>query len=111
MEQIQRKGTSAGFFQQVLSLRQNAIILVTSIADPDPGSSAILTPRSRNRERKKSGFGTKKPDHISASLVIFYPGSGWDPGSATLPATIDDPASIPVYRCRIFQILDPDEAV
>ncbi len=70
---------------------------MTSVADPDPGSGAFLTP----------GSGKNNPDHISESLeTIFWvkllkffdadPGYGMEknwirdkhPGSATLLVTI-----------------------
>jgi len=74
-----------------------------SVADPDPGSGAFLTPGSGMGKKSGSGSGMKIPDHISKSLgTIFWvkilkffdsdPGSGMKksrirykhPGSATL---------------------------
>ncbi len=59
-----------------------------SIADPDPGSGALLTLGSGIRKGKKSGFGMNIPDHFSESLetvfrvintkILWY---GSDPGS------------------------------
>jgi hypothetical protein len=46
---------------------------VTSVADPDPGSGAFLTPGSGMG--KKYGSGMNNPDHISESLEVFHPGS------------------------------------
>ncbi len=43
----------------------------SSVADPDPGSGALLTPGSGIG--KKSGFGIKNADHISERLeTIFF---------------------------------------
>ena len=42
----------------------------SSVADPDPGSGAFLTPGSGMG--KKSGSGTDNPDHISESLEVIF---------------------------------------
>jgi hypothetical protein len=86
----------------------------TSVADPDAGSGAFLTPGSGMGKKSGSGSGINNRDHISESLETIFgvkiikffdldpgsgifltidPGSGveknriWDkhPGSATLP--------------------------
>jgi hypothetical protein len=45
---------------------------VISVADPDPGSGASLTPGSGTG--KKSGSGMNIPDHISDSLETVFRG-------------------------------------
>ncbi len=39
-----------------------------SVADPDPGSGAFLTPGSRMGRKSASGSGKNNPDHIFQSL-------------------------------------------
>jgi hypothetical protein len=57
-----------------------------SVADPDPGSGAFLTPESRTVKNLGSGSGMNNPDHISESLEtifwvkivkFFYADPGW----------------------------------
>jgi hypothetical protein len=43
-------------------------ILFHSVADPDPGSGAFLTPGFRIVKKSRSGPGKTNPDHISESL-------------------------------------------
>jgi hypothetical protein len=38
---------------------------LNSVADPDPGSGAFLTPGSGMGKKSGSGSGMNKPDHIS----------------------------------------------
>jgi hypothetical protein len=47
-----------------------------SVADPDPGSGAFLTPGSGTRMVKKSGSGSgmNNPDHISESSKNIFLG-------------------------------------
>jgi hypothetical protein len=47
-----------------------------SVADPEPGSGAFLTPGSVNRMGKKSGSGSgmNNPDHISESSKNYLMG-------------------------------------
>jgi hypothetical protein len=40
----------------------------TGVADPDPGSGAILTPGSGIRDGTKSGIGDEHPSNFSVSL-------------------------------------------
>jgi hypothetical protein len=40
----------------------------TSVADPDPGSGAFLTPGTGMGKNSGSGSGMNNPDHISESL-------------------------------------------
>jgi hypothetical protein len=49
-------------------------MVLNSVADPDPGSGAFLTPGSRIRDGKKSGsgFGMNNPDHISELKKQFF---------------------------------------
>ncbi len=44
----------------------------TSVADPDPGSSAFLTPGSGMGKKSGSGSGMNNPDHISESLETIF---------------------------------------
>jgi hypothetical protein len=45
----------------------------TSVADPNPGSGASLTPGSGIRDGgKKSGSGMNIPDHFSESLETVF---------------------------------------
>jgi hypothetical protein len=46
--------------------------LLTSVADPDPGSGAFLTPGSWIRIEKKSRSGLIIPDHFYESLEIVF---------------------------------------
>jgi hypothetical protein len=48
----------------------NTDIFPTSVADPDPGSGAFLTPGSRIS--KKSGSGINNQDHISESSETIF---------------------------------------
>jgi hypothetical protein len=54
--------------------RRNVILSLSictlSVANPDPGSGAFLTPGSGMG--KRSGSGMKNPDHISECLVAFF---------------------------------------
>jgi hypothetical protein len=71
----------------------------TSVADPDPGSDAFLTPWIRDPgwvKKSGSGSGMNKPDHISESfrtifwvkiLKFFYE----DPGFGVEKIRIQDP--------------------
>jgi hypothetical protein len=43
-----------------------------SVADPDPGSGAFLTPGSGMGKKSGSGSGINNPDHISESLEFFF---------------------------------------
>ncbi len=47
---------------------------IFSVADPDPGSGAFLTPGSGIRDGLKSGSGSgmNNPDHISESLGTIF---------------------------------------
>ncbi len=49
------------------SARQT-VTVATSVADPDPGSGAFLTPGSGMGKKSRSGSGMNIPDHISESL-------------------------------------------
>jgi hypothetical protein len=59
------------------------LYIFVSIADPDPGSGAFLTPGSGMGRKSASGSGMNNPDHIFQSLettfLVFlglkYPGS------------------------------------
>jgi hypothetical protein len=57
---------------------------VISIADPDPGSGAFLTPVFGMGKKSRSGFGMNIPDHISESSVtilkFFEEDADPDPG-------------------------------
>jgi hypothetical protein len=61
-------------------------MLRTSVADPDPGTGAFLTPGSGRGKKSGSGSRTNIPDHISESfetiflLKFFYadPGFGME---------------------------------
>jgi hypothetical protein len=44
-----------------------------SVADPDPGSGAFLTPGSGMGKKSGSGSGMNNPDHISENLhTVFW---------------------------------------
>jgi hypothetical protein len=45
---------------------------VASVADPDPGSGAFLTPGSGMGKKSESGM--KNPDHISKCLETIFLG-------------------------------------
>jgi hypothetical protein len=45
-----------------------------SVANPDPGSGAFLTPGSGMGKISRYGSGMKIPDHISESLETFFGG-------------------------------------
>jgi hypothetical protein len=49
------------------SIRNTAVAckLIFSVADPDPGYGAFLTPRSGMDKKSGSGFRMISPDHIS----------------------------------------------
>jgi hypothetical protein len=47
-------------------------IPLTSVADPDPGSGALLTPGSGMGKKSGSGSGMKNLDHISESLETIF---------------------------------------
>jgi hypothetical protein len=42
--------------------------VIGSVADPDSGSGAFLTPESGMGKKSGSGSGMNNPDHISESL-------------------------------------------
>ncbi len=44
----------------------------SSVADPDPGSGAFLTPGSGMAKKSGSGSGMNNPDHISESLKTIF---------------------------------------
>jgi hypothetical protein len=44
----------------------------TSVADPDPGSGAFLTPGSGMDKKSGSGSGMNNPDHIFESLETIF---------------------------------------
>jgi hypothetical protein len=44
----------------------------SSVADPDPGSGALLTPGSGMGKKSGSGSGMNNPDHISESLKQLF---------------------------------------
>ncbi len=48
--------------------------LEISVADPDPGSGAFLTPRSGMSKKSGFGSGMNNPDHISEGLKINFLG-------------------------------------
>jgi hypothetical protein len=48
------------------------IILLISVADPDPGSDAFLAIGSGMGKKSGSGSGMNKPDHISESLETIF---------------------------------------
>ncbi len=99
------KGGAATLF---CSRWRTALCQTFSVADPDPGSGAFLTPGSGMSKKSGSGSGMNNPDHISESLEtsfgvkilnFFYGDPGWKkfgsgmekirirdkhPGSATL---------------------------
>jgi hypothetical protein len=43
-----------------------------SVADPDPGFGALLTPGSGMGKKSGSGSGIRNPDHISKSLETIF---------------------------------------
>jgi hypothetical protein len=45
---------------------------LTSVAGPDPGSGAFLTPGSEMGKKSGSGSGMNNPDHISLSLETIF---------------------------------------
>jgi hypothetical protein len=47
---------------------------LTSVADPDPGSDAFLTPGSGMGKKSRSGSGINIPDHIPESLGTVFLG-------------------------------------
>jgi hypothetical protein len=47
-------------------------MVICSVADPDPGSNAFLTPGSGMGKKSGSGSGMNNPDHISESLKHFF---------------------------------------
>jgi hypothetical protein len=47
-------------------------VLVASVADPDQGSGAFLTPGSGMGKKSGSGSGLNNPDHISESLETIF---------------------------------------
>jgi hypothetical protein len=49
-------------------------MIYTSVADPDPGSGAFLTPGTGmgNKSAPVSGSGMNSPDHISESLETIF---------------------------------------
>jgi hypothetical protein len=50
-------------------------LMESSVADPNPGSGAFLTPGSGRMGKKSgSGSGMNNPDHISESLEIIFVG-------------------------------------
>jgi hypothetical protein len=51
-------------------------LFALSVADPDPGSGAFLTPGSEMGKKSRSGSGMKNPDHISL-LKFFDTDPGW----------------------------------
>jgi hypothetical protein len=48
------------------------LLAETSVADPDPGSSTFLTPRSGMGKKSGSGSGMNNLDHISESLETIF---------------------------------------
>jgi len=62
------------------------IIVLISVADPDPGSGAFLIPGSGMGRKSASGSGMKNPDHIFKSLET----SVADPGSEMEKRRIQD---------------------
>ncbi len=47
-------------------------LLENSVADPDPGSGAFLTPGSGMSKKSGFGSGMNNPDHISESLETIF---------------------------------------
>jgi hypothetical protein len=77
------------------------IIVLISVADPDPGSGAFLIPGSGMGRKSASGSGMKNPDHIFKSLET----SVADPGCLS---RIPDPTFFhPGSRIRTVSIPDP----
>jgi hypothetical protein len=46
--------------------------VIGSVADPDSGSGAFLTPGSGMGKKSGSGSGMNNPDHISESLITIF---------------------------------------
>jgi hypothetical protein len=67
-----RQQDSSGQLLYKVMWKPHILISTISVADPDPGSGALLTPGSGMGKKSRSGSGMNILDHISESLETMF---------------------------------------